>query len=58
MMMMRAYDFQGKKVKEFKVISGQKYKDAWILREMRVESYDSIKGDLKGRTYMEIKDPD
>lgn len=58
MMMMRAYDFQGKKVKEFKVISGQKYKDAWILREMRVESYDSLKGDLKGRTYMEIKDPD
>ena len=57
MMMMRAYDFQGKKVKEFKVISGQKYKEAWILREMRVESYDSIKGDLKGRTYMEIKDP-
>jgi len=57
MMMMRAYDFQGKKVKEFKVISGQKYKEAWILREMRVESYDAIKGDLKGRTYMEIKDP-
>ena len=56
MMMMQAFDFKGKKVKEFKVISGQKYKEAWILREMRVESYDSNKGDLKGRTYMEIKD--
>ena len=59
MMMMEAYDMQGHKVKQFKVISGQKYKGAWILKEMRVEAYDALReGDLKGRTYMEIKDPE
>ena len=58
-LMMEAYDAHGKKVKQFKVISGQKLpgKDTWILKEMRVESYDPNKGDLKGRTYMDIKTP-
>ena len=55
MMQMEAYDRQGKKVKSFKVISGQKLKGAWILKEMRLESYDPAKGStLKGRTYMDI----
>ena len=57
MMQMEAYDMLGKKVKNFKVISGQKYKGAWILKEMRIEGYDPLKGSLKGRTYMDIKDP-
>jgi len=59
MMQMEAYDAKGVKIKNFKVISGQKHKGAWILKEMRVESFDPLKpGDLKGRTYMDIKDPE
>jgi len=56
---MEAYDAKGVKVKQFKVVRGQKYKGAWILKEMRIESYDPLKsGDLIGRTYMQIKDPE
>lgn len=58
MMQMRAYDARGKMVKEFKVRKGQKYKDAYILKQMRVESYDVNTNKVKGRTYLEIQDPD
>lgn len=57
MMQMEAYDAKGKKVKQFKVRKGQKYKGAYILKQMRVESFDD-KGDVKGRTYLEIEDPE
>ncbi len=57
MMQMEAYDAKGKKVKQFKVRKGQKYKGAYILKQMRVESFDA-KGDVKGRTYLEIEDPE
>ncbi len=57
MMQMEAYDAKGKKVKQFKVRKGQKYKGAYILKQMRVESFDA-KGEVKGRTYLEIEDPD
>lgn len=57
MMQMEAYDAKGKKVKQFKVRKGQKYKGAYILKQMRVESFDA-KGDVKGRTYLEIDDPE
>jgi len=57
MMQMEAYDAKGKKVKQFKVRKGQKYKGAYILKQMRVESFDA-KGDVKGITYLEIEDPE
>jgi len=59
MMKMEAHNFQGKKVKQFLVRKGQKYKGAYILKQMRVESFDPNKaGDVVGRTYMEIDDPE
>ena len=56
MMQMEAYDAKGKKLKQFKVRKGQKFKGAYILKQMRVESFDA-KGDVKGITYLEIEDP-
>lgn len=57
MMQMEAYDAKGKKMKQFKVRKGQKFKGAYILKQMRVESFDA-KGDVKGITYLEIEDPE
>jgi hypothetical protein len=58
MMKMEAHSFQGQKVKQFLVRKGQKYKGAYILKQMRVETFDPAKGgDVVGRTYMEIDDP-
>jgi hypothetical protein len=57
MMQMRAYDAKGKLLKEFKVRKGQKYKGAYILKQMRVESYNVDTNKINGRTYLEIDDP-
>lgn len=57
MMQMDAYDMKARKLKQFKVISGQRYKDAYILKKMRLESYDVDTNKIKGRTYLEIADP-
>lgn len=58
MMQMRAYDGRGKLRKEFKVRKAQKYNKAYILKQMRVESYNPDTGKVNGRTYLEIADPD
>jgi hypothetical protein len=57
MMKMRAYNGQGQLLKEFLVREGQKYKGAYILKKMRVQSYDAKSKKLIGRTYLEIADP-
>ena len=33
-----AYDWQGKLIKRFEVISGQKLEGKWYLKQMRIES--------------------
>ncbi len=58
MIQMRAYDGQGRLLKEFKVRKAQKYKDAYILKQMRVESYNPETKKVSGLTYLEIEDPD
>jgi hypothetical protein len=55
---MEAHNAQGKKVKQFLVRKGQKYKGAYILKQMRVESFNPANGDITGRTYMDIDDPE
>ncbi len=55
---MIAYDASGKKVKMFTVRKGQKYKGAWILKQMRVEAFNPASGKVTGRTYLEINDPE
>lgn len=57
MMQMEAWDRNGKKLKQFKVRKAQKFKDAYILKQMRVYSYDPKSGDEIATTYMEIEDP-
>lgn len=57
MMKMEAYDAQGRKVKQFLVRKGQKYQGAYILKQMRVETFDPETRDVKGITYLEIDDP-
>lgn len=57
MMQMEAYDVQGRKVKQFLVRKGQKYQGAYILKQMRVESYDPTTRKVIGITYLEINDP-
>ena len=50
-----AYDWQGKQVKRFEVISGQKLDDKWYLKQMRIESLDPGGDHVRSRTYLEIK---
>jgi hypothetical protein len=57
MMKMEAYNAQGQKVKQFLVRKGQKYQGAYILKQMRVETFDPATKDVKGITYLEIDDP-
>jgi hypothetical protein len=49
-----AYDAQGRLVKKFEVISGQKIEGKWFLKQMRIERYDPGTGGLVSRTYLEI----
>jgi hypothetical protein len=58
MIQMQAYDRQGRMMKEFKVKKVQKYNKAYILKQMRVESYNVDTNRVNGRTYLEIEDPD
>lgn len=57
MMKMEAFDAQGRKVKQFLVRKGQKYQGAYILKQMRVETFDPATRDVKGITYLEMDDP-
>ena len=50
-----AYDWQGKLIKRFEVISGQKIEGRWYLKQMRIESLDPADAKVRSRTYMEIK---
>ena len=56
LMRAEAYDWQGKQIKRFEVISGQKIEGKWYLNQMRIESLDPASGRVRTRTYLEIKD--
>ncbi len=55
LMRAEAYDWQGKQIKRFEVISGQKIEGKWYLKQMRVESLDPGTEHANSRTYLEIK---
>lgn len=57
MVQMRAYDAQGTLLKEFKVRKAQKYNKAYILKQMRVYSYNPTTKKVVETTYLEIEDP-
>jgi hypothetical protein len=49
------YDRQGKLIKRFYVVSGQKIGGKWYLKQMRIENVDPASGKVSSRTYLEIK---
>ena len=55
LMRMEAYDWDGKLVKRFEVISAQKIDNRWFLKQMRVEELQPGTNKVQARTYLEIK---
>jgi hypothetical protein len=55
LMRMEAYDWDGKLVKRFEVISAQKIDNRWFLKQMRVEELQPGTNKVLARTYLEIK---
>ncbi len=55
LMQMDAYNWQGKIVRRFRVTSGQKINDTWMLKQMRVERMNPATGKVESRTYIEIR---
>ncbi len=53
-MRINGYDLQGRKVKNFEVLSGQKIDGRWMLKSMRVESYDPQTQKVVDRTYLKV----
>lgn len=50
-----AYDREGKMAKRFKVVSAQKLEGAWLLKQMRIESFNAGKPRGGPPTYLEIQ---
>ena len=55
LMRMEGYDWNGKLVKRFEVISAQKIDNRWFLKQMRVEELEPGRNKVQARTYLEIK---
>jgi hypothetical protein len=55
LMRMEGYDWNGKLVKRFEVISAQKIDNRWFLKQMRVEELQPGTNKVQARTYLEIK---
>ncbi len=57
-MKMQCYNYEGKMIKRSTVNSGHKLKSgAWVLKEMRVESFRPGEGSPYARSYLEIDKP-
>ena len=54
-MRMEGYDRQGKLIKRYEVISGMKVGDAWMLKQMRIETFNPTTKKRVGRTYLELE---
>jgi hypothetical protein len=55
LMRMEGYDWEGKLMKKFEVVSGQKIEGRWFLKQMRVEELEPGTKKVLARTYLEIK---
>ena len=55
LMRMEGYDWNGKLMKRFEVISAQKIDNRWFLKQMRVEELQPGTNKVQARTYLEIK---
>ncbi len=54
---MEAYNTVSKMVKRFQVTKVQKVDGATVLKEMRIESFNPVNGEPKGRTYLTLDTP-
>lgn len=54
---MEAYNTVSKMVKRFQVTKVQKVDGATVLKEMRIESFNPVNGQPKGRTYLTLDAP-
>lgn len=54
---MEAYNTVSKMVKRFQVTKIQKADGATLLKEMRIESFNPLNGEPKGRTYLSLEPP-
>lgn len=48
------YNREGKKIRQFEVISAQKIDGQWMLKQMRVETIDPTTKKVINRTYLEV----
>lgn len=48
------YNREGKKIRQFEVISAQKLDGQWMLKQMRVETLDPASKKIINRTYLEV----
>ena len=51
------FDWQGKLIKRFEVISVQEIGGKTYLKQMRIEGFDPASGHARSRTYLEIRGP-
>ncbi len=55
LMRMQGFDWNGKAVKRFEVVSVQKIEGRYVLKQMRIEALQPETGKVQTRTYLEIK---
>jgi Outer membrane lipoprotein-sorting protein len=55
LMRIEAYDWQGRIIKRFEVVSAQKIEGRWFLKQMRVEELQPGTNIALARSYLEIK---
>jgi hypothetical protein len=55
---MEAYDRNSKVVKKYQVTKVQKVDNATVLKELKIESINPFNGQVKGRTYMTMDNPE
>lgn len=55
LMRMEGFDWNGRLVKRFEVVSAQKIEGQWFLKQMRIESLEPGTQHVVDRTYLEIK---
>ena len=51
---MEGYNREGKLIKRYEVVSGMKVGDGWMLKQMRIESFDPATRKRSGRSYLEL----
>jgi hypothetical protein len=52
---MEGYNRERQLIKRYEVISGMKVGEGWMLKQMRIESFDPATRKVTGRTYLELE---